>query len=48
MILTTVPIAIGSGIPLFQNLKRDIDLDLVASEVLDTLLATKYQVRYDR
>lgn len=47
MILTTVPIAIGSGIPLFQGLKKDIKLDIVASEILDDLITTKYRVHYD-
>lgn len=47
MVLSTVPIAIGTGIPLFQNLKKDLKLDIVASEVLDNLLTTKYRVQYD-
>ncbi|KPI41261.1 uncharacterized protein AB675_7945 [Cyphellophora attinorum] len=47
MVLTTIPIAIGNGVRLFQDLKTDLKLDIVASEVLDELLMTKYRVRYD-
>lgn len=47
MILSTVPIAISSGIALFQGLENDVKLEIVASEVLDNLLATKYRVIYD-
>ena len=47
MILTTVPIALGRGIPLFQGIKKDLKLEVVASEVICDLLTTKYRVVYD-
>lgn len=46
LILTFVPIALGTGIPLFQGLKHDVRLELVDSEILGPLLATKYRVLY--
>jgi dihydrofolate reductase len=48
MVLSTIASAIGSGIRLFQDLQSDLRLDIVASEVLDELLITKYRVCYDR
>ena len=43
--ITTVPILIGSGIPLFGSLERDIDLAAASSRILPTgMVQTTYRV----
>ncbi|KIC28430.1 deaminase/reductase [Leisingera sp. ANG-M6] len=43
--ITTVPILIGSGIPLFGSLDRDIDLKVASSRILPTgMVQTTFQV----
>lgn len=48
MVLSTIPIALGKGLPLFEGIERDIKFEIVASEVLGNLLATKYRVEYSQ
>ncbi|KIC16633.1 dihydrofolate reductase family protein [Leisingera sp. ANG-DT] len=43
--ITTVPILIGSGIPLFGSLDQDIDLQVASSRILPTgMVQTTFQV----
>ncbi|UWQ28277.1 dihydrofolate reductase family protein [Leisingera sp. M523] len=43
--ITTVPILIGSGIPLFGSLDRDIDLQVASSRILPTgMVQTTFRV----
>ena len=45
MTITTVPILIGNGIPLFCNLDRDIDLQVARSRILPTgMVQTTFRV----
>ena len=46
MILTTIPIALGTGLSLFGGIDDEVRFEIVASEVLGNLLATKYRVDY--
>jgi dihydrofolate reductase len=48
MVLTTVPIALGEGLALFDGIEKDLHFEVVASEVMGNLLATKYRVSYDK
>jgi hypothetical protein len=47
MILTTIPIALGDGLSLFNGIEKELRFEIVASEVLGNLLTTKYRVDYD-
>ena len=43
--LTTIPVLLGQGIPLFGRLEKDIKLELVESRSWDnSFVQTKYQV----
>ncbi|UWQ79990.1 dihydrofolate reductase family protein [Leisingera sp. S132] len=43
--ITTVPVLIGSGIPLFGSLDRDIDLQVASSRILPTgMVQTTFRV----
>lgn len=45
MTITVVPIIIGSGIPLFREVKRDIHLELISSQAYDFgFVQTTYRV----
>ncbi|MER5727823.1 dihydrofolate reductase family protein [Streptomyces sp. NPDC002138] len=45
LIITTAPVLIGEGLPLFGALKKDIDLQLTAAKVLDAgFMQTTYAV----
>lgn len=45
MIITTIPVILGGGIPLFGSLDEKVSLELVGSEVLvDALVKTHYRV----
>ena len=46
MILTTVPIALGDGLPLFKGIETEIKFEIVAGDILGDLLTTKYRVVY--
>ncbi|MCV6606792.1 MAG: dihydrofolate reductase family protein [Campylobacterales bacterium] len=46
MILTTAPILLGKGIPLFSNISHEIDLDLLSSQSYSSgLIMSKYLVK---
>jgi len=42
MIITRIPILLGSGIPLFGKLEKPIRFDLVETEILDDLLVKSH------
>jgi dihydrofolate reductase len=46
MILTTVPVVLGRGISLFGGLKREIKCEVVGSEVVEGLVATRWKLLY--
>lgn len=46
MILTTIPIALGDGLPLFKGIGKEVKFEIIASQVMGDLLATKYRVDY--
>jgi len=46
MILTTIPIILGSGVPLFGNIDNSIEFELVKSEVLlNQVVSSTYKKR---
>lgn len=47
MIFTTVPIALGDGLPLFKGIKKEVKFEIAAGDILGDLLVTKYRVVYD-
>jgi dihydrofolate reductase len=47
LILTTIPLALGQGVGLFDGIKQEVHLEIVASEVMGDLVATKYRIIYD-
>lgn len=47
MILTTVPIALGDGLPLFKGIEKEVKFEIAAGDILGDLLVTKYRVVYD-
>jgi hypothetical protein len=45
MTITTIPVLIGEGLPLFGPLNRDVKLELLASRSFDNgFVQNKYQV----
>ena len=46
MVLTTVPIALGDGLPLFKGIEKEIKFEIVAGDIIGDLLTTKYRVVY--
>jgi dihydrofolate reductase len=47
LILTTIPLALGEGLSLFNGIKQELHMEIVASEVMGDVLATKYRIIYD-
>ena len=46
MIITTIPILLGEGLPLFSKLEKDVKLELVKSESFKNgFVQNKYKVR---
>lgn len=46
LVLTTVPVVLGSGISLFGGLEREVACEVVAVEVVEGLVAVRYRVVY--
>jgi dihydrofolate reductase len=47
LILTTIPLALGEGLSLFSGIKQELHMEIVASEVMGEVLATKYRITYE-
>lgn len=48
LIVTTVPILLGGGIPLFGSLQQAAQLELISSEVLlNQLVKTRYKIKHE-
>ena len=46
MIIATIPILIGSGIPLFASLNKSFEFELIKSEVLlDQIIKSQYKIK---
>ena len=49
MIITTIPVVLGGGTPLFSNLEKPIDFELVGTEILlGQLVKHHYRKIYNR